>query len=481
MKKNLLILFIVFVPSLTLAQSGEFNCVVVFDPNPDPQGMYSYSTTFDPSHTTSHPLVLNIKFWDLRQDDGTTNLLLTRADALEATANLNIVYNEFNIFFKYLDFQYVDDDNAYFQTGLHGMRDRLIELELDTQNSLNVILSDITETGNAVPLGNYCQVPKIHTTEWVTIHEIGHNLGLNHTFYRSQIPQGCTVCEHVTRDPNNECDPNNDPCEPCFNATDKGDKVTDTAAINQASPSNNYNYEICDYEILGQDCQSTFYDLFPQDLENYMNVNIPNGVYTCRTMLTSGQGVRMRETILDRPDIFVPISGEVSDLYEHYTGEYYVSGPAQDPHSWPLYQPGFDYVFQSCSCANQDFYDCVNGPCDFDQTAFQNNILIVNTVSKYESDYSSITHPNHSSIYIDQLGSYGNRRCYDNWNRAALGGSVVQFNDGVINTNITINPQDSRQINNPNLIDNLQQGLYKIEKSYNDGSTQQNVIFKENN
>ena len=42
-------------------------------------------------------------------------------------------------------------------------------------------------------------------------------------------------------------------------------------------------------------------------------------------------------------------------------------------------------------------------------------------------------------------------------------------------------PQDSTGINNPNLIIDLQQGLYKIEKNYIDGAQQETLIYKENN
>jgi hypothetical protein len=51
----------------------------------------------------------------------------------------------------------------------------------------------------------------------------------------------------------------------------------------------------------------------------------------------------------------------------------------------------------------------------------------------------------------------------------------------VINTNITVTPQDSIGINSPTLIDDLQQGLYKIEKNIIDGSTEETIIFKGNN
>lgn len=39
---------------------------------------------------------------------------------------------------------------------------------------------------------------------------------------------------------------------------------------------------------------------------------------------------------------------------------------------------------------------------------------------------------------------------------------------------------DSLQVNNPNMINNLQPGLYNIEKEYDNGAKQQTVIIKEN-
>jgi len=72
-------------------------------------------------------------------------------------------------------------------------------------------------------------------------------------------------------------------------------------------------------------------------------------------------------------------------------------------------------------------------------------------------------------------------KCYDNWNRKPSSGLVTKFNDDVFNVNVTITAQDSTSINNQNLIENLENGLYKIDKIYEDGSTQETLIFKEGN
>lgn len=72
------------------------------------------------------------------------------------------------------------------------------------------------------------------------------------------------------------------------------------------------------------------------------------------------------------------------------------------------------------------------------------------------------------------------QKCYDNYNRKPSLGSVTLFNDGVFNNNVTITPKDSIGINNPVLIDELAPGLYNIIKDYEDGATQETVIFKEN-
>lgn len=102
-----------------------------------------------------------------------------------------------------------------------------------------------------------------------------------------------------------------------------------------------------------------------------------------------------------------------------------------------------------------------------------------------EDESAYITHPNHSAINIKEIDVANDyvqvKMCYDNYNRGPIGGGITKFNDGVFNANVTITPKDSIGINNPNLIEELPNGLYKIEKVYDDGATQETVIFKEEN
>ena len=103
-------------------------------------------------------------------------------------------------------------------------------------------------------------------------------------------------------------------------------------------------------------------------------------------------------------------------------------------------------------------------------------------ISKDETDYNTITHPNHKAMEISQLAPYMNnpvRKCWDR-DGLATSGRVTKFNDGVFNGNYTVTQQDSVQINNPNLIEDLDPGLYTIDKTYDDGTTDQKVVQKQN-
>lgn len=197
------------------------------------------------------------------------------------------------------------------------------------------------------------------------------------------------------------------------------------------------------------------------------------------TLFTDGQGVRMRETI-ENAAVLQPILTTVASLYEPYQGTYYFAGPTSPDHR-PLFQPGFDYNFVHCGGQTPSGYQVYNTPSDYNDItfAYDDNTLL-NQVDKFSLDLNNINHPNRSAIIIEQLEDQP-RKCYHNVNRGASGGKVYKFNDNTFNYNYTLTVKDSLGINQPTLIQNLENGLYIIEKNFNDGTQEQKTILKTNN
>lgn len=155
------------------------------------------------------------------------------------------------------------------------------------------------------------------------------------------------------------------------------------------------------------------------------------------------------------------------ELYKPYRGEYYLSGPST-AHNPPIFQPGFDYEFVDVSQAGP-----YQQPSAYEDVSFS----FGQVVSSYYSDYlGPIIHNNKTTVQILQLDTQQPRMCYNNYNYSPKDGSVITFLDGVPNGNFTIAAKDSLQINDPNLINNLQPGLYNVLKNYNDGTTEQTTI-----
>ncbi|WP_339698865.1 hypothetical protein [uncultured Marixanthomonas sp.] len=462
------------------AQTLSDFCATIEDTTLDPANVYSYSA--DPATLDDcQPIVVNIFFWGVNRPNGQNDYPEREHTTLEAVANLNIVYNEFGIYFKYRGYEEFDspaiqnDPNGYYileSTGdFHHLTSWAANNGYKKNDAFNVYaygwgngFGGISPGLNATTTG--LSSGHLATESRIPVHEIGHNLSIRHT-------RSCgSNCEHVTRDPN---DPN-------FNADVTADRVVDTAAMpcSFRDPSCDCYPDInpltCQYTGNGTDCQNNPYQIFPEDLKNAMS----NANLCPENLLTMGQGIRAREALIaDTQGNYAPTLTTIESLYEPYAGEYYDVGPEQDPKDKPLFQPGFNYKFYRCCC---DYPQ----PSDFNDVSFEyGGVNPILSISKYETDFDVITHPNHTAIWIDmELCDYNGqnvRKCYDNWNRAADDGSVTKFNDGVFNTNVTVMPKDSQSINDPDLVNDLDSGLYKIEKNYNDGSTDETVIHKNNN
>lgn len=498
-KSNLLLLISLISTFTSFSQAGDFICATE-DLNTN-NGQTEYSCSTDPAvYENGDPLVLNIFFWQVLGPNGDYGgLEFTEDKLLESVALLNIEYNKYNIFFKYRGYDSFETPanlpkvERVWDAVLQRWVCQTVVGEVDPNgyghihrcqinpffsyafndyrhiDALNIYVPYGTGFGGAArSLGSNMTILRLGALNQTTAyHEIAHNLGLNHT--RTENGE-----EHVTRDVN---DYDN------FNACTVGDKVLDTAAnsgylhfdVNGDPYYPFINETNCTYrEGTETDEHGEPYEISHEDVINTMS-----NAYNCiQRSFTPGQVIYMRETIVDNFYV-TPALTDVASLYEPYQGEYYLGGPALPEASKPLFQPGFDYSFIECRCSTNDNSNC-SQPTAYDDVSFQNLHTLISGFSKYDPQYNDMTHPNHTAILIDQLDTGQTRKCYDNFSDAPIGGSVIKFNDDVFNANVTITSKDSTAINNPNLINNLQDGLYKIEKNYNDGATQETVIIKEN-
>lgn len=259
--------------SLINAQDSFLDICVTPDTNEaDPEGVHSYSESVE-FLNSMEPVVVNIFYWQINDPDGTSgSQALNEQRVLESVQYLNIFYNPVGVYFKYQGWDNFDSPpiaiREKYNVNCTGNRCKNFPfIEPDPCNSPAVedefglsflsrceretLWSYATSSGNFNPNAMNVYVPshgnedfggaaagipanKITThngglTTKTFVHEIGHALGLSHTWsgWSASLPH---ACEHVTRDPNDLPDPN-DPFVPYFNANEKGDKVVDTPAM----------------------------------------------------------------------------------------------------------------------------------------------------------------------------------------------------------------------------------------------------------
>ena len=536
-----------FVGSLTAQGCDDSQYTVFTDPE----------LSIDPDYLASfEPVVINIFFWNVLDDGGNSinnapPINDFEKEALDVVAAANILYNPYNIFFKYLGHGQIHDTylvgeevpgdpdhpgvtitelKARIGGHIYDELDPELSADLDELRNANAYNLYVSGNGNSAGGAAYNFGYPLHAQSRETfidnsgrhrhtLHEIGHSLGLDHTWegfaYPEDVATGIIIqssCERVTRDHEN----------PYFNVENHGDRILDTAStpnfqtekwyelfwsqfeayylggnateaqFNAAKSYANANYnpstdeyinaQNCNYTGTNKDCyRLDSYQLYYQDTNNLMAYTIDCTDH----VLTTGQAIRMRETIaLDCDSVMTPALNTigVASLYEPYKGEYYLNGTVPvdingDPNP-PLLQPGFDYNFIDCDCFAE--VDC-DLPLEYGNSSFTYDVQIGTFISKNDTHYGNITHSNHTAIKIIQLDNSQPWRCYDNYNRKPNSGTIIKFNDNVLNTNVTITPQDSTAINNENLINNLDPGLYNIIEQFDDGNTEEKVILKENN
>ncbi|GAB5401758.1 MAG: hypothetical protein Aureis2KO_33430 [Aureisphaera sp.] len=491
-----------------IAAQTPDECFFVAPTGPDPNDVYSYDVD-ENSLTDFDPIVFNIFFWgmnDLNGDPGW--IALSEEHCLTSVSHLNRVFNEFGIYFKYkgMDTFNTEYYDMFEANGDNDFFDDAKTLDNQRTDAFNIYVASGGAPGGAAEdfyVPNLYVHHEFYFREGLMVHEIAHCLGLYHTFQDfwagRVVPQYCGSCENedyceetVTRNP---LDPN-------YNATFAGDRVTDTPAVpnfriewcryNGYTPNECRNlpdphyYEYVDSETFvysgpGTDCLEFQYNIDAEDVKNYVSYSpaVPAGTDLFFRNFTAGQKIRMHESIAYDPlGQLAGAQTTVQALYEPYKGDYAANGAYLGPQVPPTFQPGFDYEFVSCGP-----YGDYPPPPDYNDTSFWyiNGGMFNYSFPKdaLPGQYDDIIHRNNFAIRIQQLDYNGPRNCFSTTGPAS-DGTVLKFEDGVFNTNVTIIPKDSTQINDPNLVNDLNPGLYKIEKNHSGGAVEETVILKQN-
>ncbi len=484
--------FILNVPFMNAQQ--EFICATPDGTAPSQPGAYSFADDI-PTLENFTPVVFNVFFWGINDENGNSAFPLTENTALSAVAKMNIEFNPFGIFFKYYGMDFFDSEKYYAidRSELYPPAPNIFEYARDNNykkaDAFNIYVP-YTTTGFAGAAEARKKTSlvmngfSIINSHPLLNHETGHCLNLKHTF----VNWHDNACEHVTRDPANQH----------YNANKRGDSITDTAAMPDFKDEHYWElrdmgytpeeadslaipYKYIDpvtfaYTGTGKDCQENPYDIYPIDVKNIMTYSPAAPQYSKK--FTTGQKIRMHEAILeDSYGEFGAAATTFAALYEPYKGSYPLYYPHVQPWQMPMFQPGFTYDFIECCCEYIQ-------PAEYGDTNFSvESGHVVKHVDKYLTLYNQIYHPNHSAIIIHEIdqafGASSVQKCYDNYQTPPiLGGKVIRFNDNILNANVTITPKDSTQITDPELIDNLDNGLYKIETNYGNGVDEETVIYK---
>lgn len=320
----------------------------------------------------NEPKVFNVKFNVFNNEQGTNfcsrnGIAFGEEQFLNYIKILNINYNQFNIFFKYKGYHFYggSDGNGYIthlginginlMFGLHGSENININFlnqltpysgiipseTTPTVVGTEVLFTNQTASGRAVfgspiifvnlpsfmgittnGIGNSMSYFSFHKN-FLLCHEMGHTLGLFHTF------MGSNPCEHVERNPLGQY----------FNADVTGDLIVDTPAQTYLDHTQ-FSQNTCYYDPtapgIQTDCQGTPWESANLRLNNFMQYCFRDTVDNPSTnkdscvgfdatdsnvlyQFTLKQGEFMRNYIDNIPsNIFPKVTDALTDVSELY-------------------------------------------------------------------------------------------------------------------------------------------------------------------
>ena len=457
-----------------------------------------YSKSIQPITTTStEQYVFNLTFHIVRDSNGSmASNPVSEAQLQQVIFMLNTSYNQFNIFFKYIGFDYIDNsaftsleygDTTSPNTSINLLNYAIANGKYNSESFNMFILPEILRFGAPNQVSGFADLPGVNSfiktiylnSIDVIPHEIGHNLNLLHTYHpfgpNSTITYCNSLVENITRDPLNAN----------YNAASAGDFVTDTYPMIPFQP---FPVQIslinCSYTNTNSatDCAGVVYPDNSMPVKNFMSTMLN---FNCTLdYFTSGQGNRMRETIgysetagagSDLNKIFLART-TIESLYELYKitqsggtgsgGTTTASSRTTAPNEtntglniWNCptytfhYQKGFAYTFTDTNTGTQNHpttaTPAVSG------APFEILIPIVDATTR-------------SQVAIE---------CISTFEPYTTGTVISTYNLG--STQFSVKNLEEAEVTNPDFNETLQESQYHIiNKQTGSGDTNQQIIYK---
>jgi hypothetical protein len=257
------------------------------------------------------PHVVRIYIRIVRDNNG-SNAACSEETALQNFEEMKGQFNGHNICFLLVGLDYINDtylNNFNIADSLGSTYPNYIrQRNYDIDGAITIFihynfLFNVSSSGNAYDIpNNFCSIARwaVESPDVRSIfgHEVGHCLGLYHTFQRRRLfENGPIIREGVTRSPN----------QPCYNCETEGDFCCDTPADveenNGIKLSNEVN-EDCIYTGQAQsDCNNERYAPSTRNIMSYMPWSC---ISTTSTALTADQRDRMHAALLNPLSIVAP-------------------------------------------------------------------------------------------------------------------------------------------------------------------------------
>lgn len=341
MKNTTLLFFAFFYATSSVAQILE--CPVTLNSNEIQPPMSIFNKSVQISNPTDQ-YVFNVRFHIVKNDDGSgVTAAYGENEVMNAIMIMNTNYNQFNIFFKYVGYDIINNSSfmkvraANFPNPnlSHPTFEQLLEYSktgmtnpVYDYNAMNLFIVEGLDYNALSPFNSRvagaAKMPGIdsiygynHFLSPVLLHEIAHNFFLLHTAEHSGTPD----CEHVATDPFDQF----------YNSDTHGDFVEDTKASFYFG-GNFTNTATCTFQnpINYADCIGTPYVNVP--VRNYMT-----SMNSCQNLqanylpgygeFTLGQGSVMRNTIAlyyNHPSNFYGFSNAkntIESLYQPFDSQ----------------------------------------------------------------------------------------------------------------------------------------------------------------